>query len=77
MKMKKIGCVTRYSLALCLSLGLSLSVQAQTNKWPDKPINMIVGFPAGGPTDLAARTLAPALQAALGQNIIVERSRAL
>ena len=70
--MKKIGCVTRYSLALCLSLGLSLSVQAQTNKWPDKPINMIVGFPAGGPTDLAARTLAPALQAALGQNIIVE-----
>ena len=70
--MKKIGCVTRYSLALFLSLGLSLSVQAQTNKWPDKPINMIVGFPAGGPTDLAARTLAPALQAALGQNIIVE-----
>lgn len=70
--MKKIGCVTRYSLALFLSLGLSLSTQAQTSKWPDKPINMIVGFPAGGPTDLAARTLAPALQAALGQNIIVE-----
>jgi tripartite-type tricarboxylate transporter receptor subunit TctC len=72
--MKNLACVTQYSLALCLSLCFSLSptAQAQTNKWPDKPINMIVGFPAGGPTDLAARTLAPALQAALGQNIIVE-----
>lgn len=76
--MKKLERVTPYSLALCLSLSLSLclslspSAQAQTNKWPDKAINMIVGFPAGGPTDLAARTLAPAMQAALGQNIIVE-----
>lgn len=72
--MKNITDATRYSLALCLSLcfTLSPSTHAQTNKWPDKPINMIVGFPAGGPTDLAARTLAPALQSALGQNIIVE-----
>ena len=50
----------------------SALVQAQSPSWPDKPINMIVGFPAGGPTDLAARTLAPSLQASLGQIVIVE-----
>ncbi len=47
-------------------------VQAQSASWPDKPINMIVGFPAGGPTDLAARTLASGLQSMLGQTVIVE-----
>ncbi len=67
MNTKKIKLVLSLT-ALCLSV----SAQAQTGKWPDKPITMIVGFPAGGPTDLAARTLAPALQTALGQTIIVE-----
>ena len=59
-------------LFFCLTLCFGLNGHAQTNKWPDKSINMIVGFPAGGPTDLAARTLAPAMQASLGQTIIVE-----
>ena len=53
-------------------LGASLAATAQTGTYPDKPINMIVGFPAGGPTDLAARTLAPSMQATLGQTIVVE-----
>ena len=53
-------------------LGASLSATAQTGTYPDKSINMIVGFPAGGPTDLAARTLAPSMQATLGQTIVVE-----
>ena len=56
----------------CMTLCFGLNGYAQTNKWPDKSINTIVGFPAGGPTDLAARTLAPAMQASLGQTIIVE-----
>ena len=56
----------------CMTFCFGLNGYAQTNKWPDKSINMIVGFPAGGPTDLAARTLAPAMQASLGQTIIVE-----
>ena len=56
----------------CMTLCFGLNGYGQTNKWPDKSINMLVGFPAGGPTDLAARTLAPAMQASLGQTIIVE-----
>ena len=58
-------------LAIAL-VGTSLSAAAQTGTYPDKPITMIVGLPAGGPTDLAARTLAPSMQATLGQTIVVE-----
>ena len=35
--------------------------------WPERPVNLVVGFPPGGQTDLAARVLQNALQAALGQ----------
>jgi tripartite-type tricarboxylate transporter receptor subunit TctC len=38
----------------------------------DKPIRLLVGFPAGGGTDAIARLLAGALQASLGTTVIVE-----
>jgi tripartite-type tricarboxylate transporter receptor subunit TctC len=43
---------------------------AQT--WPERQINMIVPFPAGGPTDTVARLVAEKMGADLGQRIIVE-----
>ncbi len=41
-------------------------------EYPEKPINLIVGFRAGGGSDTAARILATEMEAALGQKIIVE-----
>jgi tripartite-type tricarboxylate transporter receptor subunit TctC len=35
--------------------------------WPERPVSLIVGFPPGGQTDLAARVLQTSLQSALGQ----------
>lgn len=46
---------------------LPLAVRAQ-----DRPIRLLVGFPAGGGTDAIARVLAEALQASLGTPVIVE-----
>ena len=40
--------------------------------FPDKPIRLVIGFPAGGPLDQHARLLADRLQAALGQPIIID-----
>ncbi len=40
--------------------------------WPDRPLRMVVAYPAGGGTDLMARAVVQQMQAELGQTIIVE-----
>lgn len=40
--------------------------------FPDRPINMVVPFAAGGPTDNVARSLAEAMRTSLGETIVVE-----
>jgi tripartite-type tricarboxylate transporter receptor subunit TctC len=40
--------------------------------YPDKPIKVVIGFPAGGPLDQHARLLTDKLQAVLGQPLIVD-----
>ena len=55
---------------IALSLFVSTSVLAQS--YPSKPIRMVVGFVAGGPTDALARIVALRLSGALGQQVVVE-----
>jgi tripartite-type tricarboxylate transporter receptor subunit TctC len=45
---------------------------AQAQKYPSRPVRMIVGFTAGGATDIVARALGPGLTEALGQTLVVE-----
>jgi len=49
---------------------LSLGVNAQT--FPARPVKIVVGFSAGGPTDVIARILAQDMTATLGQTVLVE-----
>ncbi len=66
--------MTTLSRRLFLALAtLSIGVVAHAQSdWPKQSIKLIVPFPAGGSVDTLARTLAPALQASLGQTIIVD-----
>ena len=56
-------------LMFLLCLCGAISAQAA---YPDKPIKIIVGFAAGGGSDILTRTIAPALAEALGQSVIVD-----
>jgi len=55
-----------------VSLLLSLSATGTANAYPDKPIKIIVGFPAGGSADIVIRALQPALSESLQQPIVIE-----
>ena len=48
------------------------ALAAQGEEWPQRPVRMLVGFGAGGGTDILARIVAPRMGAALGQPVVVE-----
>ena len=60
---------TRSALAMCLAL---LSVVANAQQFPVKPVKIIVPFPAGGTVDFFARVLSSKLSDSLGQAVLVE-----
>src|SRR3990172_9276893 len=59
-----------HSLAALVLVVSSQFAGAQA--YPSKPIRLIIPFPPGGPTDLAARALAPAMGSRLGQPLVIE-----
>jgi tripartite-type tricarboxylate transporter receptor subunit TctC len=46
--------------------------QAQTQAWPDRPVRLVVPFPAGGATDMVARVIAQRVSRDIGQQVIVD-----
>ena len=59
-------------LSLCLlfaPLGTSISL---AQKWPERPVRLVVPYPAGGGTDTVARVMAQKLGDKLGQRFLVE-----
>jgi tripartite-type tricarboxylate transporter receptor subunit TctC len=66
-------------LAAMIGCGLVIagaSITAIAANYPDRPIRLIVGFGAGGPTDIPARFIADKLTERLGQRVIVENKPA-
>src|SRR5207249_4294325 len=58
--------------SLVAATALALAGASAAQDWPARPIHLIVPYAAGGPVDLSARLIAPPLQQALGQPVVVE-----
>jgi len=50
----------------------AISLNAAAADYPVKPVTLVIGFTAGGPTDAVGRYLARKLEAELGQTVVVE-----
>ena len=59
------------SLAI-VALSTLLSLAAGAEGYPNKPVRLIVPFPAAGTTDLLARAMAQKFSEALGQQFVVD-----
>ncbi len=66
--MQQFGSITR-AIAATFAL-LTLPAAAQT--WPNKPIRVIIPYPAGGTSDILARMIGPELTKAWGPQVIVD-----
>ena len=55
-----------------VAIGLCFASLAGGQTFPAKPVKLVVGFAAGGPTDVIARILAQDMTATLGQTVLVE-----
>lgn len=65
---KAIACVFMVG---SMALGSNAAL-AQAGNYPTKPVRIVVPYPPGGATDVAARILGPRLQEELGQTVLVE-----
>jgi tripartite-type tricarboxylate transporter receptor subunit TctC len=63
---------TALAASLLAVSGTGTATQAVAQEFPSKPIRLIVPFPAGGPSDTTARSVAEGLGKVLGQTVVVE-----
>ena len=59
-------------LVLCVGAVSTLPPAARAQQYPSRTIRLLVGFPAGGPSDIPARIIAEKMQKAWGQSVVVE-----
>ena len=67
--MQRRPLITALTAAVALPFGPWARAQGA---YPSKPIKLIVGFPPGGGIDITARLVQPALEAALGQPVVID-----
>jgi len=65
--MRRLEVIMLITICICLSLpGIALA------EWPEKQINLIIPYAAGGSTDLVGRSLQPGLEKEFDRNILVK-----
>jgi tripartite-type tricarboxylate transporter receptor subunit TctC len=65
---------SRRSLQSCIVAATLLAsiISAAAQSYPSRPIRLIVGFAAGGPTDVLARIIGGKMSEILGQQVVIE-----
>ena len=59
-------------MALALSFALAPLAASSQDKWPTRPLKLVVPYAAGGPSDAAGRFIADGLTRELGQSVVVD-----
>lgn len=62
---------TTFKLA-CLVAASAISFSALAQNWPSSTVTVVVPWPPGGPSDIAARPLAKGLTQGLGQSFVID-----
>ncbi|WP_166454471.1 Bug family tripartite tricarboxylate transporter substrate binding protein [Lacisediminimonas profundi] len=70
---KRINASRRTTLFAALACAFSMALPAQAqDAWPSKPIRLVLGFAAGGGTDVIARGIAQKMGESLGTQVVVD-----
>jgi tripartite-type tricarboxylate transporter receptor subunit TctC len=62
----------RAAFATALAIAATSSFTASAQDFPNKPIKLVVGYAAAGPTDVIARIIGQEISTTLGQPVVVE-----
>jgi len=71
MKFRAFAMTAAIAVTAVLGIGWTTSALADP-AWPSRPVRIVVGYSAGGPTDAVARLLAKKLQESLGGTFVVD-----
>jgi tripartite-type tricarboxylate transporter receptor subunit TctC len=72
MAMRRRQLIQIAAAGLAAAASFAGPAQAQAQAFPNKPIKLVIAFPAGGPTDITMRQLADNAGKILGQPVVVE-----
>lgn len=63
--------IKQFAIVAIVSIVIIVNFSIAQEKYPLKPVNLVVGFPAGGLSDIQARAISPVLSKELGEPVIV------